>query len=109
MVLGPSGSGKTTLLSMVAGFVNVSGGAIYLDEQRLDTFSPEKRNVGMVVQNYALFPHMSVYRNVSFPLRMRRMGRSDIDAMVHRAWISSSSRIRSTSIRASCREDSNSG
>lgn len=84
-LLGPSGSGKTTLLSMIAGFENVSAGAIYLDGQRLDTLPPEKRNVGMVVQNYALFPHMSVHRNVAFPLRMRRMARSDIDAMVHRA------------------------
>ena len=84
-LLGPSGSGKTTLLSMIAGFENVSAGAIYLDERRLDTLPPEKRNVGMVVQNYALFPHMSVRRNVAFPLRMRRMGPSDIDAMVHRA------------------------
>ena len=84
-LLGPSGSGKTTLLSMIAGFEHVSAGAIYLDGQRLDTLPPEKRNVGMVVQNYALFPHMSVRRNVEFPLRMRRMQRADIDAMVHRA------------------------
>ena len=70
---------------MIAGFENVTSGAIYLDEQRLDTLPPEKRNVGMVVQNYALFPHMSVYRNVAFSLRMRRMNRSDVDAMVHRA------------------------
>ena len=84
-LLGPSGSGKTTLLSMIAGFEHVSAGAIYLDEQRLDTLPPEKRNVGMVVQNYALFPHMSVRRNVEFPLRMRRMQRADIGAMVHRA------------------------
>ena len=84
-LLGPSGSGKTTLLSMIAGFENVTSGAIYLDEARLDTLPPEKRNVGMVVQNYALFPHMSVYRNVAFPLRMRRMNRSNVDAMVHRA------------------------
>ena len=84
-LLGPSGSGKTTLLSMIAGFETLSAGAIYLDERRLDTLPPEKRNVGMVVQNYALFPHMSVRRNVAFPLRMRRMQRADIDAMVHRA------------------------
>ena len=84
-LLGRSGSGKTTLLSMIAGFEHVSAGAIYLDGQRLDTLPPEKRNVGMVVQNYALFPHMSVRRNVEFPLRMRRMQRADIDAMVHRA------------------------
>ena len=84
-LLGPSGSGKTTLLSMIAGFENVSAGAIYLDGRRLDTLPPEKRNVGMVVQNYALFPHMSVRRNVEFPLRMRRVVRSEIDASVLRA------------------------
>ncbi len=84
-LLGPSGSGKTTLLSMIAGFENVSAGAIYLDGRRLDTLPPEKRNVGMVVQNYALFPHMSVRRNVEFPLRMRRVERSEIDASVLRA------------------------
>ena len=84
-LLGPSGSGKTTLLSMIAGFETLSAGAIHLDEQRLDTLPPEKRNVGMVVQNYALFPHMSVYRNVAFPLRMRRMDRAAAEAMVRGA------------------------
>ena len=84
-LLGPSGSGKTTLLSMIAGFEDVSAGAVYLDGRRLDTLPPEKRNVGMVVQNYALFPHMSVRRNVEFPLRMRRVERSEIDAAVLRA------------------------
>ena len=84
-LLGPSGSGKTTLLSMVAGFQNVSEGAIYLDERRLDTLPPEKRDIGMVVQNYALFPHMSVFRNVAFPLRMRKVTRSEVEAKVKAA------------------------
>ena len=84
-LLGPSGSGKTTLLSMVAGFQNVSEGAIYLDERRLDTLPPEKRDIGMVVQNYALFPHMSVFRNVAFPLRMRKVARSEVEAKVKAA------------------------
>ena len=84
-LLGPSGSGKTTLLSMVAGFQNVSEGAIYLDERRLDTLPPEKRDIGMVVQNYALFPHMSVFRNVAFPLRMRKVTRSEVEAKVKEA------------------------
>ena len=84
-LLGPSGSGKTTLLSMVAGFQNVSEGEIYLDERRLDTLPPEKRDIGMVVQNYALFPHMSVFRNVAFPLRMRHVKRIEIEKMVKSA------------------------
>ena len=84
-LLGPSGSGKTTLLSMVAGFQNVSEGAIYLDEKRLDTLPPERRDIGMVVQNYALFPHMSVYRNVAFPLRMRKVHRNKIKERVKSA------------------------
>ena len=84
-LLGPSGSGKTTLLSMIAGFQTVTEGAIFLDERRLDALPPEKRDIGMVVQDYALFPHMSVYRNVAFPLRMRRMKRSNIDSMVRTA------------------------
>ena len=84
-LLGPSGSGKTTLLSMVAGFQSVSEGAIYLDDKRLDTLPPEKREIGMVVQNYALFPHMSVYRNVAFPLRMRRVDGKKIKEQVQSA------------------------
>ena len=84
-LLGPSGSGKTTLLSMVAGFQSVTEGAIYLDEKRLDTLPPEKRDIGMVVQNYALFPHMSVYRNIAFPLRMRKVRQDKIEERVKTA------------------------
>ncbi|WP_326553169.1 ABC transporter ATP-binding protein [Micromonospora sp. NBC_01813] len=70
-ILGPSGSGKTTVLSMVAGFQAPTSGAIHLGGRRLDALPPERRDVGMVFQSYALFPHMTVQRNVAFPLRMR--------------------------------------
>ena len=70
-LLGPSGCGKSTALNCIAGLLPLSGGTINLDDQRIDTLPPEKRGFGMVFQNYALFPHMSVERNVGFGLRMR--------------------------------------
>ena len=70
-LLGPSGCGKSTALNCIAGLLPLSGGTINLDEQRIDTLPPERRGFGMVFQNYALFPHMSVERNVGFGLRMR--------------------------------------
>ena len=69
--LGPSGSGKTTTLSMVAGFVTPSAGRIEVDGRDITHAAPEKRNIGMVFQDYSLFPHMTVEENVGFPLRMR--------------------------------------
>jgi putative spermidine/putrescine transport system ATP-binding protein len=69
--LGPSGSGKTTMLMMIAGFERPTSGAISLAGRRLDAVQPYDRNIGMVFQNYALFPHMSAADNVAFPLRMR--------------------------------------
>jgi putative spermidine/putrescine transport system ATP-binding protein len=76
--LGPSGSGKTTTLLMIAGFETPSGGAIELDGHDLALSRPYERNIGMVFQNYALFPHMTARHNVTFPLRMRRFPRRDI-------------------------------
>src|SRR3981081_3353316 len=70
-LLGPSGCGKSTALNCIAGLMQLSGGSIWLDEQRIDTLPPEKRGFGMVVQNYALFPHMSVAKNIGFGLKMR--------------------------------------
>ncbi len=70
-LLGPSGSGKTTLLMMLAGFENVTGGSILLDGQKINDLPPYKRDMGVVFQSYALFPHMSVAKNVAFPLDMR--------------------------------------
>ncbi|ESR23350.1 ABC transporter ATP-binding protein [Lutibaculum baratangense] len=84
-MLGPSGSGKTTCLMMLAGFESTTHGAIYLHDQRIDNVPPHKRGIGMVFQNYALFPHMTVRENLAFPLKVRGMGRSDIETRVKRA------------------------
>ena len=74
-LLGPSGSGKTTTLMMIAGFEEPTAGAIELEGDDLTRRKPYERNIGVVFQNYALFPHMTVERNVAFPLRMRRFPR----------------------------------
>ena len=84
-LLGPSGSGKTTCLMMLAGFERPTAGTISVDGQRIDTVPPHKRDIGMVFQNYALFPHMTVAENVAFPLQVRRLDRSEIEAKVGRA------------------------
>ena len=70
-LLGPSGCGKSTALNCIAGLIPLSGGAIWLNDERLDVLPPERRGFGMVFQSYALFPHMTVERNVQFGLRMR--------------------------------------
>jgi putative spermidine/putrescine transport system ATP-binding protein len=84
-LLGPSGSGKTTSLMMLAGFESPSAGEIYLDARRIDHVPAHQRNIGVVFQNYALFPHMSVADNVAFPLRMRSVNRTDAAKQVKRA------------------------
>jgi len=80
--LGPSGSGKTTTLSMIAGLTPSTSGEILLRGQPLNPLPPYRRNIGVVFQNYALFPHMSVERNVAFPLEMRSVPRADIERRV---------------------------
>src|SRR5262249_23136024 len=69
--LGPSGSGKSTILSMIAGFVVPSEGDIRIGQRSIVTLPPHRRNIGMVFQDYALFPHLNVFQNVAFPLEMR--------------------------------------
>jgi spermidine/putrescine ABC transporter ATP-binding subunit len=81
-LLGPSGSGKTTTLMMIAGFTPPSGGDILLDGSSITSLAPEHRNMGVVFQNYALFPHMTVQDNVAFPLRMRNQPKPTIAAKV---------------------------
>ena len=81
-LLGPSGCGKSTALNLIAGLLPLSEGGIWLDDERIDALPPEKRGFGMVFQNYALFPHMSVVRNIDFGLRMRRMPSAQIAARV---------------------------
>ncbi len=84
-ILGPSGSGKTTLLKMVAGFEQSDEGYIRLGERDITDATPASRGIGMVFQNYALFPHMPVAENVAFPLEMRRMGQAQIKDRVAKA------------------------
>jgi len=84
-LLGPSGSGKTSLLRAVAGFITPAAGEVRLGGERINDVPPFQRDVGMVFQNYALFPHMTVAENLSFGLRMMRMPRVDIAARVDEA------------------------
>ena len=84
-MLGPSGSGKTTCLMMLAGFETATYGDITLDGVSINNIPPHKRGIGMVFQNYALFPHMTINENLSFPLEVRNMGKSDREAKVKRA------------------------
>ncbi|MFZ1467866.1 MAG: ABC transporter ATP-binding protein [Paracoccaceae bacterium] len=84
-LLGPSGSGKTTLLMMLAGFENVTDGSILLDGQKINDLPPYKRDMGVVFQNYALFPHMNVTRNVAFPLEMRGTAKAETAERVQKA------------------------
>ncbi|CAA6818224.1 MAG: Putrescine transport ATP-binding protein PotA (TC 3.A.1.11.1) [uncultured Thiotrichaceae bacterium] len=84
-MLGPSGSGKSTCLMMLAGFEPATNGEIYLDGKPINQVPPHKRGIGMVFQNYALFPHMSVAENLAYPLQVRKMSKPDIKAKVKRA------------------------
>ncbi|MCC5968972.1 MAG: ABC transporter ATP-binding protein [Pararhodobacter sp.] len=84
-LLGPSGSGKTTTLMMLAGFEEPSAGDIIFDGRRINNMPTYKRNFGMVFQNYALFPHMTVAENLAFPLRMHRFAKPEIAGRVKRA------------------------
>ena len=84
-MLGPSGSGKTTCLMMLAGFETATHGEIRLDGRPINNIPPHKRGIGMVFQNYALFPHMTVGENLAFPLEVRKLPKPDVDAKVARA------------------------
>lgn len=84
-LLGPSGSGKTTCLMMLAGFEYPTTGNIYLDQQNINRVPPHQRNIGMVFQNYALFPHMTVEKNLEYPLKVRRLPASERKAKVRKA------------------------
>jgi putative spermidine/putrescine transport system ATP-binding protein len=84
-LLGPSGCGKSTALNCLAGLLPLTGGSIWLDETRIDTLRPEARGFGMVFQNYALFPHMTVRRNVGFGLLMQRRPKAEITQRVDAA------------------------
>jgi putative spermidine/putrescine transport system ATP-binding protein len=83
-LLGPSGSGKTTLLMVLAGFIRPDSGVIRFGDRDVSLVAPHRRDVGMVFQNYALFPHMTVAGNVGYPLRLRSVGRAEIADRVQR-------------------------
>lgn len=82
--LGPSGSGKTTTLNMIAGFEVVTSGDLLIDDRPVQSLPPYKRDIGMVFQHYALFPHMSVAQNVEYPLRQRKVPKAERSHMVNR-------------------------
>ncbi len=91
-ILGPSGAGKTTLLKMIAGFEDPTKGNIFIDNNDISKTPIHKRNIGMLFQNYALFPHMNVYKNVEYPLTIRKMPKEErkkkIDAILKRVRLS---------------------
>lgn len=80
--LGPSGCGKTTTLLLIAGIYRSTTGEIHFDDRRVDALHPRDRDVGMVFQSYALYPHLTLYENVAFPLRLKRLGGGDVDRRV---------------------------
>jgi putative spermidine/putrescine transport system ATP-binding protein len=84
-LLGPSGCGKSTALNCLAGLLPLSGGSIWIDDKRIDGLAPEERGFGMVFQNYALFPHMSVRANIAFGLKMRKVGKAEVTRRVDEA------------------------
>ncbi|WP_245645230.1 ABC transporter ATP-binding protein [Pseudonocardia acaciae] len=81
--LGPSGSGKTTMLSIIAGFITPTAGSIAIDGADVGRVKPHRRNLGVVFQQYALFPHMTVRENVAYPLRQRKLAKAEIDRRVN--------------------------
>ena len=85
VVVGPSGCGKSTLLRMVAGLEPVTSGTVSIDGRVVNAVEPKDRDIAMVFQNYALYPHMSVYANMAYGLKMRKMGRAAIKERVERA------------------------
>ncbi|VTU37810.1 Spermidine/putrescine import ATP-binding protein PotA [Variovorax sp. PBL-E5] len=84
-LLGPSGSGKTTLLMTIAGFVRPEAGSVRLGDQEMVRLPPHERGIGMMFQNYALFPHMDVAQNIAYPLRLRKVGAAESARMVAEA------------------------
>jgi multiple sugar transport system ATP-binding protein len=85
ILVGPSGCGKSTTLRMIAGLEEISSGDLYIDDRRVNDVHPKDRDIAMVFQNYALYPHMSVYDNMAFGLKMRKTPKAEIDARVREA------------------------
>ena len=85
VLVGPSGCGKSTTLRMVAGLEEISEGELYIDGQLMNDVEPKNRDIAMVFQSYALYPHMTVYENMAFPLKLRKMDKAEIDKRVKEA------------------------
>src|SRR2546421_1489495 len=85
VLVGPSGCGKSTTLRMLAGLEDVDRGAIYIDRRDVTNLPPKARDIAMVFQNYALYPHMSVYDNMAFALKLRKTAKAEIDTRVKKA------------------------
>ena len=85
VLVGPSGCGKSTTLRMVAGLEEISGGELYIDGKLMNDVEPKNRDIAMVFQSYALYPHMTVYENMAFPLKLRKMSAAEIDRRVKEA------------------------
>ncbi|MBR5260695.1 MAG: sn-glycerol-3-phosphate ABC transporter ATP-binding protein UgpC [Oscillospiraceae bacterium] len=85
VLVGPSGCGKSTTLRMVAGLETISEGELYIDDRLVNDVEPKDRDIAMVFQSYALYPHMSVYENMAFPLKLRKMSKEEIDKRVRAA------------------------
>ena len=85
VLVGPSGCGKSTTLRMVAGLEEISGGDLYIGDRRMNDVAPKDRDIAMVFQNYALYPHMTVYENMAFALKLRKTPKAEIDKKVKEA------------------------
>ena len=85
VLLGPSGCGKTTTLRMIAGLETISSGDLFFGEERMNDAPPKDRDIGMVFQNYALYPHLTVFENIAFPLRLRREAKASLEERVRTA------------------------
>ena len=85
VIVGPSGCGKSTLLRMVAGLERITGGEVAIGDRVVNELEPKDRDIAMVFQNYALYPHMSVYENMAYGLKIRKLRKADIDARVRKA------------------------
>jgi multiple sugar transport system ATP-binding protein len=85
ILVGPSGCGKSTILRMIAGLEDITEGDLYIGDERVNELAPRERNLAMVFQNYALYPHLSVYENIAFPLRLRKADDDEVNKKVEEA------------------------
>ena len=83
VLVGPSGCGKSTTLRMIAGLEEISGGELFIDGKQMNDVAPKDRDIAMVFQNYALYPHMTVYENIAFPLKLKKIAETDADGKMH--------------------------